>query len=242
MRVSAAIICSIMILGAASPAYAGPPYATDDPEPTQTGHWEIYTFNAGTKADGNYDGIAGLDLNYGLIEDVQLTATLPLDTGRDIGKSVAVGDLEIGVKYRFVNNEAAGFAVAIFPRVILPTAANNKEGHARVLLPVWAQKDFGDWSLFGGGGYTVNPGAGNRDYWTESLALTHTLSSRLSLGAEITHNGPDAIGALPETALNFGGIYQLGGPFALLFSAGPTLAIDGNTASFNSYLGLSLGF
>ena len=29
------------------PAMAGPPYITDDPVPTDTGHWEIYAFTAG---------------------------------------------------------------------------------------------------------------------------------------------------------------------------------------------------
>ena len=42
-------------------AYAGPPYLTDDPAPTQTGHWEIYAFGAGTQSDGGFDGVAGFD-------------------------------------------------------------------------------------------------------------------------------------------------------------------------------------
>jgi hypothetical protein len=62
----------------ATAAIAGPPYATDDPEPTDLGHWEIYAFAAGTRADGGYDGAAGLDLNYGPVPNVQLTATLPI--------------------------------------------------------------------------------------------------------------------------------------------------------------------
>ena len=238
MRRLAALICAFW----GSATYAGPPYATDDPVPTDTGHWEIYAFNAGTKTLGNYDGSAGLDLNYGPVEDIQLTATLPLDTGRDSGKPIAVGDIELGVKYRFIHDEKAGVAVAIFPRVILPTAAGNGGGRARFLLPVWAQKDFGKWSLFGGSAYTINPGAGNRDYWTQSAALTREISGKLSLGGEITHDGPDAVGAPPSTALNLGGIYKLGGPFALLFSAGPTLAIDGNDGGFNGYAAISINF
>jgi hypothetical protein len=238
MRRWIAISCSLL----SSAAYAGPPYATDDPEPTETGHWEIYAFNAGTRIQGNYDGSAGLDLNYGPVEDLQLTATLPLDTGRDTGKKIVAGDLEIGVKYRFIHNENTNVAVAIFPRIILPTAAGDGGGQMRFLLPVWGQKDFGKWSIFGGGGYTVNPGAGNRDYWTQSVAVTREISQKLSLGAEVTHNGPDAIGAPPETALNFGGIYKLAGPFALLFSAGPKLAIDGNIGGFNGYVALSINF
>ena len=62
-----------------------------------------------------------------------------------------------------------------------------RHGPVRILLPVWAQKDFGPWSLFGGGGYTINPGAGNRNFWQSGLALTRNVTPRLSLGAEITH-------------------------------------------------------
>jgi hypothetical protein len=34
----------VLVLSAAtvSPSIAGPPYVTDDPEPTETGHWENY--------------------------------------------------------------------------------------------------------------------------------------------------------------------------------------------------------
>src|SRR5207237_7822178 len=132
---------------------------------TDLGHWEIYAFAGGTRADGALEGAAGLDLNYGLLPDVQLTATLPIDFVRDGGTRAGAGDVEIGVKYRFFENEAAGIAIAIFPRVILPTAGRHfGTGRVQLLLPVWAQKDFGPWSLFGGGGYTINPGAGHRNF------------------------------------------------------------------------------
>jgi hypothetical protein len=40
----------------AQPARAGPPYVSDDPEPTDYGHFEIYAFNNGT---ATRDGAAG---------------------------------------------------------------------------------------------------------------------------------------------------------------------------------------
>jgi hypothetical protein len=33
-------------------AIAGPPYLTDDPQPTESGHWEIYSFVQGTVGYG----------------------------------------------------------------------------------------------------------------------------------------------------------------------------------------------
>lgn len=86
----------------ASTASAGPPYLTDDPAPTDTRHWEIYAFGAGTKTTGGFDGVVGLDLNYGPINDVQLTATLPVEFAHGGGvQQSAVGDVELGMKYGF---------------------------------------------------------------------------------------------------------------------------------------------
>jgi hypothetical protein len=242
MGVIARLFGAAAMAMSATAAFAGPPYATDDPEPTETGHWEIYSFAAGTEADGSFDGAAGVDLNYGPVPNVQLTATLPIDFSRDGGTHAGPGEVELGVKYRFLSNEAAGISVAIFPRLILPTAGRRfGTGHAQLLLPVWAQEDFGPWSLFGGGGYTINPGAGNRDFWQSGLALTRTVTPRLSLGAEITHQSPDAVGARSTTALGVGGIYRVAGPFSLLFSGGPAFEHRGGTG-VNAYAALGLTF
>jgi hypothetical protein len=227
----------------ASAASAGPPYATDDPEPTDTGHWEIYAFGAGGLAGGEFDGSAGLDLNYGPVENVQLTATLPVDVNADGTSHAGLGDVEIGVKYRFFHDQDAGVSIAVFPRVFLPTAGRQLgSGRVGLLLPAWAQKDFGPWSLFGGGGYSINPGSGNRDYWQGSVALTRTISPRLSIGGEITHQGPDAIGARSTTAANLGGIYRLGGPFSILASGGPAFEHQRDGAQFQFYAALGLSF
>ena len=226
----------------ATAALAGPPYATDDPEPTQTGHWEIYLFGAGSGDHGRFAGETGADLNYGPVPGVQLSATLPAAFTLGGGSRIGAGDVEIGVKYRFLHDAPGGLSVAIFPRAILPTAGRRfGTGRVRLLLPVWAQKDFGPWSLFGGGGYTINPGAGNRDFWQSGLALTRTLSPRLSLGAEITHQSPDAAGGHSTTALGVGGIYHVAGPFSLLFSGGPAFAHRGGTG-VNAYAALGLSF
>jgi hypothetical protein len=227
----------------ATGAAAGPPYITDDPEPTDLGHWEIYGFAGGAKSGGSFEGAVGLDLNYGAFEDVQLTATLPVgftDEGRG---HAGAGDLEIGVKYRFFEDEKAGVAVAVFPRIILPTAGRRfGTGRVQLLLPIWAQKEFGPWSLFGGGGYTINPGAGNRNFWQGGLALTRTVSPRLSLGGEIAFEQSDAVGGRSSAALGVGGSYRLHGPFSLLFSGGPGIAHRRDGERYHLYVALAANF
>ncbi len=230
---------AILLCLAATPALAGPPYDTDDPEPTDLGHWEVYAFTAGSRAQGSVDGAAGLDLNYGAFKGVQLTATLPI--GFATSEPAHAGDVELGVKYRFFEDQAAGLSIAAFPRVILPTGGRFGSSKAAVLLPVWLQKDFHGWSLFGGGGYTINPGAGNRNFWRGGIALTHDVSRRLSLGVEATHQGRNARDSRALTTLGVGGSYRLHGPFSILFSAGPGFE-RGGPVQTHAYAALELNF
>lgn len=228
---------------AASPAFAGPPYLTDDPVPTDTGHWEIYAFTQGEKLDSVLDQDAGLDLNYGPLKGVQLTATLPLSFSREPGEGWrgGTGDLEIGVKYRFLNDEKNGFSAAVFPRLILPTAAHSPGEKTRVLLPLWVGEDFaGGTSVFGGGGYTINPGGGNRNFWQAGIAVTHDFGKQLSLGAEITEQGSDTVGGTDQTRAGVGTIIKLSDHYALLFSGGPTWAE--HRAGYHFYGALGLFF
>lgn len=227
---------------AASPAFAGPPYDTDDPEPADYGHWEVYLFGAGGRSSGAFDGEAGIDINYGVMPDVQLTTTLPVNFTRGPGAQTSIGNAEFGVKYRFYHNEAAGISIAAFPTINLPTSGKRHgSGETGMLLPIWAQKDIGKWSIFGGGGYAINPGAGNRDYWQVAGAVTREVTPRLNLGVELTHRGPDEIGARSNTTLGMGAIYRLRGPLSLLASAGPSFGGRGGER-YHAYVALGLSF
>lgn len=236
-------LAALLLAAAAAPAWAGPPYLTDDPAPTDTGHWEIYGFTAAEGHRSDIDTDAGFDLNYGAIKDVQLTATLPLSFthAAQEGWHGGAGDAELAVKYRFVSDERSGFSAAIFPRVILPTASHSPGEKARFLLPLWLQKDFaGGTSVFGGGGYMINPGAGNRDFWQGGIAVTQDVGKKLSVGAEVIRQGSDALGGTSQTRAGLGAIVQLSEHYALLFSGGPTWA-DHRTG-YHAYAALGLNF
>lgn len=243
MNRKAALALTVLATLAAIPAFAGPPYDTDDPEPTDFRHWEIYSFIAGSGFRGGTDGALGLDLNYGAVPDVQLTATVPMAFTHDIATRIGAGNLELGVKYRFFHNDAAGVSIAAFPRVIVPSGGHRfGTGRAAFQLPLWAQKDMGPWSLFGGGGYTFNPGSGNRNYWKGGVALTREVTPRLTLGAEATHQGPDARDAGAATTLGLGGTWRIRKPMSLLFSAGPGFERGTRQAQAHAYAALLLNF
>ncbi len=232
-----------LLLAAAAPAIGGPPYQTDDPEPTDFGHWEIYAFATADGRHGDVDGSAGIDLNYGGARGLQLTMTLPVAFNRSTGGSWrdGAGDVEVAAKYRFLNDEQHGWQAAIFPRVFLPTSSNGLgRTRARLLLPLWAQKDFGSTSVFGGGGYEINPGTGNRDFWQAGLAVTHDFNDKLSLGTEVFWQSADTQGGDGSTGINLGLIRKLGGPCSLLLAGGPNFS--GGQTSYHSYVALSLNF
>src|SRR5262249_15133980 len=123
-------------LSVAFPAFAGPPFLTDDPQPTDEGHWEIYNFVNGVHTPGDTAGEAGIDLNYGGAKDLQLTAVIP--AGYD-NSSWGSGDVELAAKYKVVHKDGPwGVDIAVFPRVFLPTAFDRHgDRHANLLLPVW---------------------------------------------------------------------------------------------------------
>jgi hypothetical protein len=225
-------------------ASAGPPFLTDDPEPTDTGHWEIYAPRFEAEGSGaDFDGAFGAEINYGAAANLQLTLDLPLAfTHSSAGWHSGAGDLEASVKYRFFHNKAAGLQIAAFPAATLPTASRGLgAGKVTAFLPVWAQEDMGPWSVFGGGGYAVNPGSGNRDYWSGGIAVTRQLGKRLLLGVEADRQGPDTVGGRASTSLGAGAIVELGGPFRLLASGGPTWT-DGGGSGFHAFAALGLDF
>ena len=207
-----------------SPAYAGPPYVTDDPEPTDTGHFEIYAFADGTATRDGQGGETGIDFNYGGAEDLQLTAVVPLayETPRGRGTVTGLGNVELAAKYRFLHQDDFGWDVSVFPRVILPSASSNVgDQHAQFLLPFWAEKDFGDWSTFGGGGCALNNGDRSKDYCMAGWALTRKLLPDFTLGAEIYHQTADERGGKATTGLGLGIVYDLSENYHLMASYGP---------------------
>jgi hypothetical protein len=99
------VIPAVAVLGLARPALAGPPFVSDDPEPTDYKHFEIYTFNNGTATRSDIGGETGIDFNYGAAPDLQLTATLPAAFDRPAAgrTNFGLGNIEFAAKYRFLH-------------------------------------------------------------------------------------------------------------------------------------------
>jgi hypothetical protein len=146
---------SVLFLAAGiGPAAAGPPYQSDDPQPTDLGHFELYTFNKGTFGRSGSSSASGLDFNYGAAPDLQLTAVVPFgyDAPSAGPSAFGPGNIELAAKYKVIHQETFGLDVSVFPRVFLPSPSQTGNPYASILLPIWVQKDWGSVSAFGGGG------------------------------------------------------------------------------------------
>lgn len=196
---TAAFIAAVLSCGAIA-TWAGPPFMTDDPDPVPLHHWELYTFYAGvsTRTSNSISGPA-LELNNGVARDVQLHLIIPDGVVNVAGVShQGLGDVEAGVKYRFLKETASSPEVGIFPLLELPTGdASRGLGNGRTWLkvPVWLQKSWGNWTTDGGAGYGYNPAPGQRNYFYGGVLVQRSLSPRLTLGAEVFLQGAQTEGA-----------------------------------------------
>lgn len=221
----------------ASAACAGPPYVTDDPEITDTGRWETYVYANGVSATGETTGETGVDANYGLGKDLQLDLVAPVAYAAGSGVAVSGGDLEVALKVRLLHQDRFGLDVAVYPRLLVPTSRLGAE-HVNVFLPVWAEKDVGKWQVFGGGGYQINPGDGQRDFWSGGVAVTRDVTDRLNLGGEIYARTADSAGGRDFVGVNLGAVWRLAPHWSLTASGGPGLINRSTEGRYAFYLAL----
>jgi hypothetical protein len=227
----------------AARAVAGPPYITDDPEPTPLHHFEIYGFWQGQEGHAGRSTAAGIDFNYGGARDLQLTAVVPFAREQTAGLNAqdGLGNIELAAKYRLLHQDGFGWDVAIFPRYVAPSRSRAVgDASATVLLPVWVQKDAGPWSTFGGAEYVHSRGAGSRDSWLGGWALTRQITPRLQAGAELVHQSAQRVDAGATTALGLGVIFDINRHWHLMGTVGPTLQNPAEGGRYDWYLALLL--
>lgn len=235
-----------LFIGNAFVALAGPPFVTDDPEPVDYQHWEFYIASQDAEAaGGDWSGTAPhFEINYGVVSNVQLHLIAPLaySTPHDGTAHYGYGDSELGVKFRFLEQTDKIPDVAIFPLLEIPTGSESDglgTGHLHAFLPVWAQKDFGDWSIYGGGGYGINPGNGNKNWGFVGAVLQKQIAKNFLFGGEIYHQTAMQTGGRGDTAFNLGTVVDFSEHQHLLFSAGRS--IDGST-DFQCYIAWQFTF
>jgi hypothetical protein len=130
-RRSSALFAGVCAAALGSPtAMAGPPYVTDDPEPVEYRHWELYLASL---VEHDTDGWTGtsphVEVNYGAVPDVQLHLIAPLAFAVPAGQRARLGpgDTEIGVKWRFLQETQTVPQIGTFPLLEAPTGMAHRD-------------------------------------------------------------------------------------------------------------------
>ena len=238
------LLVSILLV-AQTQLFAGPPFMTDDPVPLDAKSSEFYLFSTYDKAsDGKEIAVPAFEYNYGLNSNVMLHSVVPFMSSQPNGGKTeyGLGDIELGVKYRFIQETENMPQIGIFPMAELPTGDASKglgNGKTWWRLPVWMQKSVGEWTSYWGVGYVINDAQGQKDYTFGGLEVQRDVGTKWSLGGELFMREKDTDMGRSTAILNFGGYYKFTPDFNLLFSAGKS--IDGEIHTVG-YIGLWWAF
>ena len=177
----------------------------------------------------------------GAAPSLQLHLVVPVQVSlpQDGPANAGIGDIEIGAKYRFIQEKGARPQVGMFPMVEAASGDVSRglgNGNTWYKLPIWVQKDLGHgWLTYGGGGYVVNPASGMRNHAFFGWELQKEIHKKLTLGVELFNPGRASFATGNTHLLNAGGIFNFNEHFSLLFSAGHSIQGDSHTVG---YLGL----
>lgn len=231
-------------------AVAGPPYLTDDPVPTDYDGLEIYEFATTTKDAGvaTETQAPSIEINWGAARNIQISGTFtynflsvpshPSDVvpqGMPGTTVSGYGDTEFGVKYRFLQEAPRRPQISFYPSIEIPTGnSQNGIGNGRVWyrLPVWAQKSWGRWTTYGGGGYALNNAPGTTNFGFGGALLERDLSDNVSVGGELYYQGPQFQGDRYSMFYNGGSYITLDKGFGILFSIGHTFSGDNQSVAY----------
>lgn len=223
--------------------WAGPPFLTDDPDPVDYGHLEAIPFYALDQAsDGSQIQGPGADISYGLAPNMHLNLVPVFIHALPAGgpSRYGVGDFRVALKWRFLDETDSRPAVAFYPAITFPTGGAARglgNGQAAYQFPLWLEKNWGEWSSYGGGGWTLNHAPGAHDYWFGGWQAQRQVDDTWNLGGEIFSQGRSANDAAGFTALNLGGSMKLTEGASLVFTFGHSFA---GASHRLAYIGVAL--
>lgn len=229
------------------PAFAGPPFRTDDPDLLPYLGGEAYLFSTGTF---DHSGVAGVgpavEFNYEFLRRGFIHAVVPLafNDPHHAPSQFGSGDIELGFKYQFVAQKGWIPSIATFPLMEIPTGNASKglgNGKPQYYVPIWLEEDIGKWTIYGGGGYWFNPGPGNKNFEFTGILVQYNFTNDFFLGAELFHHSSSAYSTMNRTGIHLGGGIPLFKNIQVLFSGDAGNGIT-SYKHFSYYLGLHYVF
>jgi hypothetical protein len=247
LRLSKASALLLLVFAFGSPVLlgqGGPPYYTNDPGTPGNMQWEInlgyMPFLYGTQSITHTPDV---DINFGLGDRVQLTfesAWLRVD---DLPEPPRYGleQDQLGVKWRFYDNEDSGFAVSVFPQLSINNPNNSVQRGitprgASLILPLEFTKKLGPVDLNWEAGYNaVHLG---HDGYVAGIVAGHSFTNNFEMDSEFYSVGTFRASGDTET-LGIGARYKTHPPLILLLMAGRSVeAARNGQPYFVGYFGM----
>jgi hypothetical protein len=234
-------LCAALFFALSLPALAGPPFQTDDPEPTPYRFFEVYLASDYTRT---FDTLAGtlphLEINYGVAPNVQITATLPLAGSQESHSPMhfGYGDTEFEAKVCILHETDILPQISFAPAFDFPTGEAEMglgAGYDKMFFPLWAEKGFGRYTVYGGGGLWRNPGTGNQNYSFSGLAVERDMSHGFTLGTEIFGQSADTLGGRGSMGFSVGMVKDLDEQHKVLFSVGRSISGESSFSGYGAY-------
>ena len=221
---------------------------TDDPGTPGNRKWEINLAVAfeHRARETSFDAPA-IDLNYGVGENIQLTLQGGPAWLKRCGRGVigGPGGTEAAVKWRFRNEEASGFDVSMFPRVIFNLVQSSvRRGLAmdgtRFQIPFQVAKTFGRFHADAEFGPVV--GSVGPSEWLYGIVGGYDVAKATSLMAEL--HGSSRINFAGDDVLttNVGLRRALSEKRIFIASLGRELRSPNQPRAFIGYVGMQLLF
>jgi hypothetical protein len=242
-------LCALMIasLCNGSSGLAGPPLETDDPGTPGNGNWEINFASSMERRANDWEFKPLVDVNYGWGERVQLKIKprlVVLDPAGN-GARAGAGNIQAGVKWRFLDQDKDGVSMSSYPQVDFNPPGHSvqrglvDEGH-QLFLPFEIGRSFGKTFVYFEAGYNWHEQ--QSDHFVFGLAAEYSVTEPLKLVAEL-RNGATQHFDEHELFFNVGFKWTLRENWTLLASAGSTLHQPrGEKSATFSYLGLQWTF
>jgi hypothetical protein len=239
------LLSTLVILVVIMPegAFAGAPFQTDDPAVIDVAHTDVVVFNQQTLAASGRSGVlATAEIHYGLIPNLEVDIGMPYAFNFPTGDSAqrGYGDTTLEIKYRLIQEADTTPQISFVPKLNLSTGNANRglgNGGNQIFIALALQKNNDKFQMNGNGGYWINNGSDNRNFWFLGWQAQYAFTSHWQLGIEIFHTSPQVVDQGSSTGFNVGGYYLIDPKNQILFSAGKGLQNAAETNRVSTYLG-----
>jgi hypothetical protein len=223
---------------------------TDDPGTPGDGEWEVnfsVTMGHG-RSDRSYEAPL-LDINYGLGDRIQLKYEIPwlilmLDE-HDNAVKTGLGNSEVGIKWRFLDEDRHGVAMSVYPQVAFNNTSSSADrglvdSGTEFLVPFQVEKNWGKIGVNAELGYSFRKE--DRGEWVYGIALGYAFSQRLEVLAEL-HGTALRDFQEKDLVCNVGARWKLHDWVSVLASAGRSICgPKSKEVRYMGYLGLQFTF